>query len=121
MAGQALPRSLRLGASGDEAEYGREERLRLRSPLQRCPPRGHVAGADLAGLPGPVNRSPVEPLVCGEPGRCPVGPSDCPRCVRLVLQISDHGSPTTPNAWFPEPLYASGHIRILSRPQKYQV
>src|SRR4249920_3055396 len=60
--------SLRLAASGNEAENCREERLRLRSPLQACPPRGHLAGADLVGLYGPVDRSLVESLVDGEPG-----------------------------------------------------
>src|SRR5215469_16361197 len=60
---------LRFVASGNEPQHCREERLGLRSLLQGCPPRSHIDRADLACSHGPVNRSPVELLVRGEPGR----------------------------------------------------
>lgn len=61
--------SLGFVASGNESQDCREERLRFRSPLQGCPPHGHLARADLACLHGLLNRCLVESLIDGEPGR----------------------------------------------------
>src|SRR6185312_1501166 len=61
--------SLRFAASGNASQDCREERFRLCSLLQACPPCGRLAGAEPAGLHGAIQRSLVEPLVDGEPGR----------------------------------------------------
>src|ERR1700750_2656211 len=79
-----LVASLGLAADGYESENRREERIRLTRPLQRCPPGGRLLGGDLAGLHRPVDRSPVELLVDGEPGR--PGQADAVRAYSYVTQ-----------------------------------
>jgi hypothetical protein len=89
----------------------REERVRLGRLGEWSPPGGHLFGGDLTALYRAVNRSPVELLVDGEPGR--TGEADD---VRRHAHVSQPGPTEQPEELATDPGMRHRGIQHLCDP-----